>query len=57
MKNIMENKIVKIAMTTIRVILITLFVLFMLMICLQRFSGNKIAVFNIRMFTVKKTLS
>ena len=52
MKNIMENKIVKIAMTTIRVILITLFVLFMLMICLQRFSGNKIAIFNIRMFTV-----
>lgn len=52
MKNIMENKYVKIAMTTVRVILITLFVSFMLMICLQRFSGNKIAIFNIRMFTV-----
>ena len=52
MKNIMENKVVKIVMTTLRVIFITLFVLFMLMICLQRFSGNKIAVFNIRMFTV-----
>lgn len=52
MKNIMENKVVKIVMTTLRVILITLFVLFMLMICLQRFSGNKIAVFNVRMFTV-----
>ena len=52
MKNIMENKYVKIAMTTVRIVLITLFVSFMLMICLQRFSGNKIAIFNIRMFTV-----
>lgn len=52
MKNILENKIVKISATILRVILIIFFISFLLMVCLQRFSGNKIAIFNIRMFTV-----
>lgn len=36
----------------IRGIFITMFVLFVLMVCLQRFSNNRIAIFKFRLFTV-----
>lgn len=42
-------KIVKIVAKTIAV---TLFVAFVVVVCLQRFSNNKISFFNYRMFTV-----
>lgn len=51
-KNLKDNKTAKIILTTLRVIFIVIFVAFMLMVCLQRFSGNKFSFFNIRMFTV-----
>ena len=47
-----ESKSFKVITTIVRVILIILFVSFMLMVCLQRFSGNKVAFLNFRMFTV-----
>lgn len=52
MKNLDKNKVIKIVKMTIRVFLIVMFVAFMLMVCLQRFSGNKVSFFNFRMFTV-----
>lgn len=51
-ENLKNNKIVKIALTVIRIIFIIIFVSFIFMVCLQRFSGNKFSLFNIRMFTV-----
>ncbi len=44
----MKNVILKI----FRYFFITIFVLFVLMICLQRFSNNRISLFNFRLFTV-----
>lgn len=51
-KEMMENKIVKIIMTVIRGFVILLLVGFVIVVCLQRFSGNKISFFDYRMFTV-----
>lgn len=52
MKKINKEKIVNIVKITVKVILTIMIVLFLLMVCLQRFSGNKISLFNYRMFTV-----
>lgn len=52
MKKIDKNKVIRIAKMTIRVFFIVMFAAFILMVCLQRFSGNKVAFFNLRMFTV-----
>lgn len=42
----------KVIMNIIKYFLITIFALFILMVCLQRFSNNRISIFNFRMFTV-----
>lgn len=52
MKKLMENKIFKTVKLTIQIILGIFFVTFILMVCLQRFSGNKVSFFDYRMFTV-----
>jgi len=44
----MKNVILKI----FKYFFITIFILFVLMICLQRFSNNRISLFNFRLFTV-----
>ena len=35
-----------------RYFFITIFILFVLMVCIQRFSNNRISIFNFRLFTV-----
>ena len=52
MKKIKENKVLNIILKTIKYIFVVMFVLFVLMVCLQRFSNNRISVFNFRLFTV-----
>lgn len=48
-----KNKsIIKIIMNIIRIIIFILLAAFILVVCLQRFSDNKISFFNYRMFTV-----
>ena len=49
MKN---KKLLKTIKTILNVIVITFVLLFVLVVCLQRFSGNKISFFNYRIFTV-----
>ncbi len=51
-KEIAENKIVKIIRKTIKIFIGILLVGFMIVVCMQRFSDNKISFFNYRMFTV-----
>lgn len=46
------KKIAKISLIIIRVIIGIALAAFIMVVCLQRFSDNKIAVFNIRLFTV-----
>lgn len=50
----MENvkKIMKFVKTVLNVIISAFFILFLLVVCLQRFSDNKMSFFNYRMFTV-----
>lgn len=50
----MENvkKIMKIVKTVLNVVISAFFILFLLVVCLQRFSDNKMSFFNYRMFTV-----
>jgi signal peptidase len=52
MKELKENKIFKILMSIIRVLIGIILVGFILVVCLQRFSDNKISFFDYRMFTV-----
>lgn len=47
-----KNKILNIILATVRTLVIITFVAFIVVVCLQRFSGNKISFFNYRMFTV-----
>lgn len=47
-----ENKLLKVILSVIRVFVVIVLVGFILVVCLQRFSGNKISFFNYRMFTV-----
>lgn len=47
-----SKKIGKILMTIFRVLIGIAFAAFILVVCLQRFSNNKISFFNYRMFTV-----
>lgn len=46
------KKIAKLLITTFRIIMFVLLAAFILVVCLQRFSNNKISFFNYRMFTV-----
>lgn len=52
MKKIKNNKPLNITIKVIKYIFITMFALFVLMVCLQRFSNNRISVFKLRLFTV-----
>lgn len=47
-----KSKRLKIVLNTVRVLVIILFVAFIIVVCLQRVSDNKISFFNYRMFTV-----
>lgn len=49
MKN---KKLLKTIKTILNVIVVTFVLLFVFVVCLQRFSGNKISFFNYRIFTV-----
>lgn len=46
------KKIIKILVTTIKVMMIVALAAFVLVVCMQRFSDNKIALFNFRLFSV-----
>lgn len=46
------KKIWKIISNVIRAVAIVLIIAFVIVVCLQRFSNNKISIFNYRMFTV-----
>lgn len=50
----MENvkKFMKFVKTVLNVVISAFFILFLLVVCLQRFSDNKMSFFNYRMFTV-----
>lgn len=52
MRKIMENKIFKKIKLIIQILFGVFFAIFVLMVCLQRFSNNRISFFNYRMFTV-----
>mgnify|MGYP001043622702 CR=1 FL=1 len=52
MNRLKENKLFKIVSTIIRGGVIVILVGFILAVCLQRFSDNKISIFKYRMFTV-----
>ena len=52
LKELKENKVFKISMTVLRVLLIIVLIGFVFSVCLQRFSNNKLSIFNFRMFTV-----
>lgn len=52
MKKLRENKIFKVIMTVLRTFVVVVLGAFIIVVCLQRFSGNKISFFDYRMFTV-----
>ena len=52
MQKLQENKIFKICKIIIKVLLFLLLIGFVLSVCLQRFSNNRLSIFNYRMFTV-----
>ena len=52
MQKLKDNKIFKIIMTTIKAIIIIALISFVLVVFLQRFSDNKMSLFNHRMFAV-----
>lgn len=52
LKELRENKIFKIIMKIIRIFVVIILIGFIIVVCLQRFSDNKISIFNYRMFTV-----
>lgn len=51
-KEFFNKKYMKVILTAVRIIFAVMLVTFILMVCLQRFSGNKVSFFNLRMFTV-----
>lgn len=52
MKKLKENRLFKFIMTIIRIFVVVVLGGFILVVCLQRFSDNKISFFDYRMFTV-----
>lgn len=52
MKKLKENKAFKISVIIFKVLLFIVLIGFVLSVCLQRFSNNKLSIFNYRMFTV-----
>lgn len=52
MEKIKNNKVFKIIFIVFRVVIFIAMIGFVLSVCLQRFSNNKLSIFNYRMFTV-----
>ena len=52
MKNLKEKKAFKICKLVFKILLFIVLIGFILSVCLQRFSNNKLSIFNYRMFTV-----
>lgn len=52
MEKLRNNKIFKIGSVIFKIIVFIAMVGFVLSVCLQRFSNNKLSIFNFRMFTV-----
>ncbi len=52
MQELRENKIFKICKIIVKVLLFIVLIGFVLSVCLQRFSNNRLSIFNYRMFTV-----
>ena len=52
MKALKEKKAFKIGMIVFKVLLFIVLIGFVLSVCLQRFSNNRLSIFNYRMFTV-----
>lgn len=52
MKKLRENKIFKIIKGIVNIVLLIFCLLFVLVVCLQRFSNNELSFFDYRMFTV-----
>jgi len=52
LKELTENKVFKIIKKTVTVIVVVYIIAFCTIVYLQRFSNNKVSVFNFRMFTV-----
>lgn len=52
MKKLKDNKVLKVIAKVVKAIFVTMLVLFILMVCLQRFSSNRLSIFNFRLFTV-----
>ena len=52
MKKVLNNKVIKLIVGILRGIFMLMLILFILMVCLQRFSNNEVSLFNFRIFTV-----
>ncbi len=52
MKKLKNNKVFKIVKIILNVVIVLFAILFLLVVCLQRFSDNKLSLFNYRIFTV-----
>ncbi len=52
MKKLVDNKIFKFVKFTLKAIIFVILICFVLVVCLQRFSDNKISFFSYRMFNV-----
>jgi len=52
LRKLRDNKIFKMSMRIIKALVIIILIAFIIVVCLQRFSDNKISFMNYRMFTV-----
>lgn len=52
MRELGKNKVIRFIKKIVDICVIAFFILFLLMVCMQRFTGNRMALFNYRMFTV-----
>ena len=52
MERLRNNKVFKISSIVFKIIIFIAMIGFVLSVCLQRFSNNKLSIFNFRMFTV-----
>lgn len=52
MQELRKNKIFKICKVIVKVLLFLVLIGFVVSVCLQRFSNNRLSIFNYRMFTV-----
>lgn len=52
MKKLKDSKILKVIRTVLNILVTVFVILFIVVVCLQRFSDNKLSFFDYRMFTV-----